>query len=217
MDLGKIKVAEFDKETGKYKEIDPVNMLTKPVTKTEISADVALNKETEKLLFGNSEEALSTLQQELKEEYDAIRNELRVLMRLYDKKYADLRLPDCLKLPHDLRLRITREQLEANMSDTEKCMLWTQVEALRIARYTERCNYEAAVMRESMEAELRTKFVMLAIAKRFGLSEIGCGRINGQVIWYYKVDELEQELSGDDDFTNEVREQVEKRHHCKLK
>lgn len=212
MDLGKMKFAKFDKETGKYKEIDPVNILTKPVTKTEISAEVTLNKETEKSLFGNSEEALGMLQQELKEESDAIRNELRVLMRLYDKEYVDLRLP-----PHGLRLRITREQLEANMSDDEKYLLWVQVEALRIDRYTERCNYEAAVMRECMEVELRTKFVMLAIAKRFGLSEIGCGRINGHVIWYYKVDELEQELSGDDDFTNEVREQVEKRHHCKLK
>lgn len=216
MDLGKMKFAKFDKETGKYTEIDPVNILTKPVTKTEISADVTLNKETEKLLFGNSEEALSAplsaLQQELKEEYDAIRNKLRVLMRLYDKKYVDLRLP-----PHGLRLRITREQLEANMSDLEKDMLWIQVEALRIARYTEECNYEAAVMREFKKVELRTKFVMLAIAKRFGLLEIGCGRINGQVIWYYKVDELEQELSGNDDFTNEVREQVEKRFLCKLK
>lgn len=77
MDLGKPKFAELDKETGKYKEIDHVNILTKPVTKTEISADVTLNKETEKLLFGNSEEALSAplsaLQQELKEESDAIR------------------------------------------------------------------------------------------------------------------------------------------------
>lgn len=216
MDLGKIKFAKFDKETGKYKEIDPVNILTKPVTKTEISADVTLNKEAEKLLFGNSEEALSAplsaLQQELKEESDAIRNKLRVLMRLYDKEYVDLRLP-----PHGLRLRITREQLERNLSDVEKCMLLVQVESLRIDNYTEECNYEAAVMREFKEVELRTKFVMLAIAKRFGLSEIGCGRINGQVIWYYKVDELEQELSGDDDFTNEVREQVEKRFHCKLK
>lgn len=216
MDLEKIKIAEFDRETGEYKEIDPVNILTKPVTKTEISADVTLNKETEKLLFGNSEEALSAplsaLQQELKEESDAIRNKLRVLMRLYDKEYVDLRLP-----PHGLRLRITREQLEANMSDLEKDMLWIQVEALRIARYTEECNYEAAVMREFKKVELRTKFVMLAIAKRFGLLEIGCGRINGHVIWYYKVDELEQELSGNDDFTNEVREQVEKRFLCKLK
>lgn len=215
MDLGKIKFAKFDKETGEHKEIDPVNILTKPVTKTEISADVTLNKEAEKLLFGNSEEALSAplsaLQQELKEESDAIRNELRVLMRLYDKEYADLRLP------HGLRLRITREQLERNLSDVEKCLMWVQVESLRIDNYTEKCNYEAAVMREFKEVELRTKFVMLAIAKRFGLSEIGCGRINGQVIWYYKVDELEQELSGDDDFTNEVREQVEKRFHCKLK
>lgn len=197
MDLEKIKIAEFDRETGEYKEIDPVNILTKPVTKTEISADVTLNKETEKLLFGNSEEALSAplsaLQQELKEESDAIRNKLRVLMRLYDKEYVDLRLP-----PHGLRLRITREQLEANMSDLEKGMLWIQVEALRIARYTEECNYEAAVMREFKKVELRTKFVMLAIAKRFGLLEIGCGRINGHVIWYYKVDELEQELSGND-------------------
>ena len=212
MDLGKIKVAEFDKETGKYKEIDPVNILTKPVTKTEISAEVTLNKEAEKSLFGNSEEALGMLQQELKEESDAIRNELRVLMRLYDKEYVDLRLP-----PHGLRLRITREQLERNLSDVEKCLLWVQVEALRIDNYTEKCNYEAAVMREFKEVELRTKFVMLAIAKRFGLLEIGYGRINGHVIWYYKVDELEQELSGDDDFTNEVREQVEKRFHCKLK
>lgn len=212
MDLGKMKFAKFDKETGKYKEIDPVNILTKPVTKTEISADVTLNKETEKLLFGNSEGALSALQQELKEECDAIRNKLRVLMRLYDKEYVDLRLP-----PHGLRLRITREQLERNLSDVEKCLLWVQVESLRIDNYTEKCNYEAAVMREFKRVELRTKFVMLAIAKRFGLLEIGCGRINGQVIWYYKVDELEQELSGDDDFTNEVREQVEKRFHCKLK
>lgn len=212
MDLGKMKFAKFDKETGKYKEIDPVNILTKPVAKTEISADVTLNKETEKLLFGNSEEALSALQQELKEECDAIRNKLRVLMRLYDNEYVDLRLP-----PHGLRLRITREQLEANMSDFEKCMMLIQVESLRIDNYTEKCNYEAAVMREFKKAELRTKFVMLAIAKRFGLLEIGCGRINGQVIWYYKVDELQQELSGDDDFTNEVREQVEKRFHCKLK
>ena len=204
MDLGKIKVAEFDKETGKYKEIDPVNILTKPVTKTEISADVTLNKETEK--------ALGMLQQELKEESDAIRNELRVLMRLYDKEYVDLRLP-----PHGMRLRITREQLERNLSDVEKCLLWVQVESLRTGNYTEKCNYEAAVMREFKKVELRTKFVMLAIAKKFGLLEIGCGRINGQVIWYYKVDELEQELSGDDDFTNEVREQVEKRFHCKLK
>lgn len=216
MDLEKIKIAEFDRETGEYKEIDPVNILTKPVTKTEISAETTLNKETEKSLFGNSEESLSAplsaLQQELKEESAAIRNKLRVLMRLYDKEYVDLRLP-----PHGLRLRITREQLEANMSDLEKDMLWIQVEALRIARYTEECNYEAAVMREFKKVELRTKFVMLAIAKKFGLLEIGCGRINGQVIWYYKVDELEQELSGDDDFTNEVREQVEKRFHCKLK
>lgn len=212
MDLGKMKFATFDKETGKYKEIDPVNILTKPVTKTEISADVTLNKETEKLLFGNSEEALSALQQELKEECDAIRNKLRVLMRLYDKEYVDLLLP-----PHGLRLRITREQLERNLSDAEKCLLWVQVESLRIDNYTEKCNYEAAVMREFKKVELRTKFVMLAIAKRFGLLEIGCGRINGQVIWYYKVDELEQEMSGDDDFTNEVREQVEKRFHCKLK
>lgn len=107
MDLGKMKFAKLDKETGKYKEIAPVNILTMPVTKTEISADVTLNKETEKLLFGNSEEALSAplsaLQQELKEESDAIRNKLRVLMRLYDKEYVDLRLP-----PHGLRLRITR-------------------------------------------------------------------------------------------------------------
>lgn len=211
MDLGKMKFAKFNKETGEYKEIDPVNILTKPVTKTEISAEVTLNKETEKSLFGNSEEALDMLQQELKEESDAIRNGLCVLMRLYDKEYADLRLP------HGLRLRITREQLERNMSDVEKYLLWVRVESLRIDRYTEKCNYEAAVLREFMEAELRTKFVMLAIAKKFGLLEIGCGRINGHVIWYYKVDELEQELSGDDDFTNEVREQVEKRHHCKLK
>nr|DAI39330.1 MAG TPA: hypothetical protein [Caudoviricetes sp.] len=212
MDLGKMKFAKFDKETGKYKEIDPVNILTKPVTKTEISAETTLNKETEKSLFGNSEEALSALQQELKEESDAIRGQLRVLMRLYDKKYVDLRLP-----PHGLRLRITREQLERNLSDVEKCLLWVQVESLRIDNYTEKYSYEAAVMREFKKVELRTKFVMLAIAKRFGLLEIGCGRINGQVIWYYKVDELEQELSGDDDLTNEVREQVEKRFHCKLK
>lgn len=34
MDLGKLKFAKFfDKETGKYTEIDPVNILTKPVTK----------------------------------------------------------------------------------------------------------------------------------------------------------------------------------------
>lgn len=212
MDLGKLKFAKFfDKETGKYKEIDHVNILTKPVTKTEISADVTLNKETEKLLFGNSEEALSALQQELKEESDAVRSELCALMRLYDKKYADLRLP------HGLRLRITREQLEANMSNFEKCMLQIQMEALRIDHYTEKHNYEEAILLELKAVELRTKFVMLAIAKRFGLLEIGCGRINGQVIWYYKVDELEQELSGDDDFTNEVREQVEKRFHCKLK
>lgn len=122
MDLGKIKFAKFDKETGKYKEIDPVNILTKPVTKTEISADVTLNKEAKKLLFGNSEEALSAplsaLQQELKEESDAIRNRLRVLMRLYDKEYVDLRLP-----PHGLRLRITREQLERNLSDVLKALL----------------------------------------------------------------------------------------------
>lgn len=212
MDLGKMKFAKFDKETGKYKELDPVNILTMPVTKTEISADVTLNKETEKSLFGNSEEALSALQQELKEESDTIRGQLRVLMRLYDKKYVDLRLP-----PHGLRLRITREQLERNLSDVEKCLLWVQVESLRIDNYTEKYSYEAAVMREFKEVELRTKFVMLAIAKRFGLLEIGCGRINGQVIWYYKVNELEQELSGNDDFTNEVREQVEKRFHCKLK
>lgn len=212
MDLGKMKFAKLDKETGKYKEIAPVNILTMPVTKTEISADVTLNKETEKSLFGNSEEALSALQQELKEESDAIRGQLRVLMRLYDKKYVDLRLP-----PHGLRLRITREQLERNLSDVEKCLLWVQVESLRIDNYTEKYSYEAAVMREFKKVELRTKFVMLAIAKRFGLLEIGCGRINGQVIWYYKVDELEQELSGDDDLTNEVREQVEKRFHCKLK
>lgn len=212
MDLGKMKFAKFDKETGKYKELDPVNILTMPVTKTEISADVTLNKETEKSLFGNSEEALSALQQELKEESDAIRGQLRVLMRLYDKKYVDLRLP-----PHGLRLRITREQLERNLSDVEKCLLWVQVESLRIDNYTEKYSYEAAVMREFKKVELRTKFVMLAIAKRFGLLEIGCGRINGQVIWYYKVNELEQELSGNDDFTNEVREQVEKRFHCKLK
>lgn len=212
MDLGKMKFAKFDKETGKYKELDPVNILTMPVTKTEISADVTLNKETEKSLFGNSEEALSALQQELKEESDAIRGQLRVLMRLYDKKYVDLRLP-----PHGLRLRITREQLERNLSDVEKCLLWVQVESLRIDNYTEKYSYEAAVMREFKKVELRTKFVMLAIAKRFGLLDIGCGRINGQVIWYYKVNELEQELSGNDDFTNEVREQVEKRFHCKLK
>lgn len=103
------------------------------------------------------------------------------------------------------------------MSNFEKCMLQIQMEALRIDHYTEKHNYEEAILLELKAVELRTKFVMLAIAKRFGLLEIGCGRINDQVIWYYKVEELEQELSGDDDFTNKVREQVESRFRCKLK
>ena len=205
--LSEVKIANFDKITGTYKEIDPVQA----IKETEISADVELNKETKKSLFGNSEAALRALMQEMKEENDALCNKLYVLMRLYDREFADI------QLPHNLQMRITREQLEADMSDDKKWLVRFQIEAFKIDNYTETRDYEAAVLHEFNKIELRTKFVMLAIAKRFKLAEIGCGLIDGQVVYNYKTEDLEHELSGDDDFTNEVRKQVEKRFHCKLK
>ena len=205
--LSEAKIANFDEITGTYKEID----LVQAIKETEISADVELNKETKKSLFGNSEAALRTLMQEMKEEKDALCNKLYVLMRLYDREFADI------QLPHNLQMRITREQLEADMSDDKKWLVRFQIEALKIDNYTETRDYEAAVLHEFNKIELRTKFVMLAIAKRFKLAEIGCGLIDGQVVYNYKTEDLEHELSGDDDFTNEIRKQVEKRFHCKLK
>lgn len=205
--LSEAKIASFDEITGTYKEIDPVQA----IKETEISAEAALNKETEKSLFGNSEAALRALTREMKEEHDALCNKLYILMRLYDREFADI------QLPHNLQMRITREQLEADMSDDEKWLIWFRIEALKIDNYTEMRDYEAAVLYEFNKIELRTKFVMLAIAKRFKLAEVGCGLIDGQVVYNYKTEDLEHELSGDDDFTNEIREQVEKRFHCKLK
>lgn len=205
--LSDIKIAKFDKITEKYEEIDHVRV----IKGMEFSAEVALNKETEKSLFGNSEAALRALTQELKEERDALCDKLYVMMRLYDRKFADI------QLHHNLQMRITREQLEADMSDDEKLLIWVQIEALKIDNYTEMRDYEAAVLHEFNKIELRTKFVMLAIAKRFKLAEIGFGLIDRQVVYNYKTEDLEHELSGDDDFTNEIRKQVEKRFHCKLK
>lgn len=57
--LSEAKIAKFDKITEKYEEIDPVLA----IKGMEISAEVTLNKETEKSLFGNSEAALRTLTQ----------------------------------------------------------------------------------------------------------------------------------------------------------
>lgn len=205
--LSDIKIAKFDKITEKYEEIDPVRV----IKGMEFSAEVALNKETEKSLFGNSEAALRALTQEMKEERDALCDKLYVLMRLYDREFTDI------QLPHNLQMRITREQLEADMSDDKKWLIWFPIEALKIDNYTEMRDYEAAVLHEFNKIELRTKFVMLAIAKRFKLAEIGCGLIDGQVVYNYKTEDLEHELSGNDDFTNEIRKQVEKRFHCKLK
>ena len=205
--LSDIKIAKFDKITEKYEEIDPVRV----IKGMEFSAEVALNKETEKSLFGNSEAALRALTQEMKEERDALCDKLYVLMRLYDREFTDI------QLPHNLQMRITREQLEADMSDDKKWLIWFPIEALKIDNYTEMSDYEAAVLHEFNKIELRTKFVMLAIAKRFKLAEIGCGLIDGQVVYNYKTEDLEHELSGNDDFTNEIRKQVEKRFHCKLK
>lgn len=205
--LSEAKIAKFDKITEKYEEIDPVLA----IKGMEISAEVTLNKETEKSLFGNSEAALRALTQEMKEEHDALCDKLYVLMRLYDRKFADI------QLPHNLQMRITREQLEADMSDDKKWLIWFPIEALKIDNYTEMRDYEAAVLHEFNKIELRTKFVMLTIAKRFKLAEIGCGLIDGQVVYNYKTEDLEHELSGDDDLTNEIRRQVEKRFHCKLK
>ena len=205
--LSEVKIANFDKTTGTYKEIDPVQA----IKETEISAECTLNKETEKSLFGNSEAALRALTQEMKEEHDALCNKLYVLMRFYDREFADI------QLPHNLQMRITREQLEADMSDDEKWLAWFRIEALKIDNYTEMRDYEAAVLHEFNKIELRTKFVMLAIAKRFKLAEIGCGLIDGQVVYNYKTEDLEHELSSDDDFTNEIRQQVENRFKCKLK
>lgn len=205
--LSEAKIAKFDKITEKYEEIDPVHT----IKETEISAEAALNKETEKSLFGNSEAALRALTQEMKEERDALCDKLYVMMRLYDREFADI------QLPHNLQMRITREQLEADMSDDKKWLVWFQIEALKIDNYTEMRDYETAVLYEFNKIELRTKFVMLAIAKRFKLAEIGCGLIDGQVVYNYKTEDLEHELSGDDDFTNEIRKQVEKRFHSKLK
>lgn len=64
--LSEAKIAKFDKITEKYEEIDPVRV----IKGMEFSAEVALNKETEKSLFGNNEAALRALTQEMKEEYD---------------------------------------------------------------------------------------------------------------------------------------------------
>lgn len=205
--LSEAKIAKFDKITEKYEEIDPVQT----IKETEISVEAALNKETEKSLFGNSEAALRAFTQEMKEERDELCDKLYVLMRLYDREFADIRLP------HNLQMRITREQLEEDMSDDKKWLIWFQIEALKIDNYTEMRDYEAAVLHEFNKIELRTKFVMLAIAKRFKLAEIGCGLIDGQVVYNYKTEDLEHELSDDDDLTNEIRKQVEKRFHCKLK
>ena len=205
--LSDIKIAKSDKITEKYEEIDPVRV----IKGMEFSAEVALNKEAGKSLFGNSEAALRALTQEMKEERDALCDKLYVLMRLYDREFTDI------QLPHNLQMRITREQLEADMSDDKKWLIWFPIEALKIDNYTEMRDYEAAVLHEFNKIELRTKFVMLAIAKRFKLAEIGCGLIDGQVVYNYKTEDLEHELSGNDDFTNEIRKQVEKRFHCKLK
>lgn len=208
--LSEAKIASFDEITGTYKEIDPVQA----IKETEVSVECGpLNKETEKTLFGSGsgEAALNAIQQEMIEEFNALYHNLYILMRLYNREFADI------QLPHNLHLRITREQIESEISEDGRWLIWPQIEALRINGYTERRDYEAAVLHEFNKIELRTKFVMLAIAKKFKLAEIGCGLIDGQVVYNYKTEDLEHELSGDDDLTNEIRERVEKRFHCKLR
>lgn len=186
--LSEAKIANFDKTTGTYREIDPVQA----IKETEISAECVLDERALRALHRgvSYDEVSEALDTEYQEAIDAFCSSLYALMHVYCQDSVNM------ELPHSLELHATAEQLWAQMSEPYRSRANRQIHAA-IYHIDDRELFEDAVRTRFYVNEEQFKSEILDIMEKYDISEIHMELAGTFKQWNPTREQLEREYTED--------------------
>ena len=226
--LSEAKIANFNEETGEYKEVDTDSILNSHFKTTEVSAesdDIGGTQENTTLilqmLYGGytgqhtGDKKFDTVFDELfkstKETNEEFQKSLYRLMILHNVNSVDI------DLENNIKIFVTRRKLRELIGEVDANIIEKLVKTLLQRGYTIMDDFKTEARYSADVMMTKQKFATLAIMKKYNLTEIGFKYSPEDKLSTIRMAQLEDELSEDSLFMNSMRSEAEMKYHVKLR